>query len=86
MRRTMPVLALVVSLISVTLSIIACSRAETRALAAVSDREARLVEWLTPKMKKVLQEFDVPAYPESPRTLEEALTPLFSLIGPSAGS
>lgn len=93
MQTKLAVIALFISIVATAVSVVAYSQvesrttaaiqqAESRTAAAIQEREQEFVEWLRPQLKEVLEQFDVAAYPENPRTAEEALAPLFTLVTP----
>ena len=84
MKNSIAIVALVVSVLSLVFSMLAFAQPKALARLAVTEREARLLEWITPRLQKVYGDFDVVPM-NNPKTLEEALTPLFTIIPVTGG-
>lgn len=78
MNTRISLIALVVSIASLTYAAWVHHQAEAIAQRVVAEREARLVMYLTPHVRGVCIGFGVPEkmIPTAPRTLEELLQPL----------
>ncbi|HWB21173.1 MAG TPA: hypothetical protein VG711_12815 [Phycisphaerales bacterium] len=76
MNKAFSIIAIILSVVAISLSLWTFIDREHIARQALNDREAALIRHYQPNLQKIAADFDITNYPSDPHTLEEAFDPI----------